>query len=479
MRVSGAKQAPVGPISVCFLSHGTEETLIFERSFRIGRLKQCEVCIKDDYVGRTHAEVFPERGTWWIRDLESKNGIFVNGDRIDCAEVTGHFVAQLGKDGPEIILSVTVKSKSDNTIDRYIQHYFGTTNGSDVLGEHTMKVRRAFAQVQRRQKFRYRRILALLAAAMAVLSAYALYENVQLHQQRTIARGLFYSIKSTDLDIANLQRTMASSATGAGAIRDYESRRREMQKSYDRLLTSLHVYNNNMTEQQRIMLRVTRLFGECELDMPRDFEDEIKKYIQKWHSSNRLNSAIGTAQKNGYVGVIYKELVDQGLPPQLFYLALQESGFDSGASGPVTRSGIAKGMWQFMPHTALAYGLRVGPLVELRQPDSRDERNDYRKETKAAAQYMKDLYSTDAQASGFLVMASYNWGENRVIPLIRRMPLNPRERNFWQLLKQHRSEIPQETYDYVFYIASAAVIGENPRLFGFDFDNPLSGYIDK
>ncbi|MEA2257482.1 MAG: rane-bound lytic murein transglycosylase, partial [Acidobacteriaceae bacterium] len=47
-------------------------------------------------------------------------------------------------------------------------------------------------------------------------------------------------------------------------------------------------------------------------------------------------------------------------------------------------------------------------------------------------------------------------------------------RNFWKLLSKHRDKIPQETYDYVFYIASAAVIGENPRLFGFDFDNPLA-----
>ncbi|RWX47880.1 hypothetical protein VT98_11944, partial [Candidatus Electrothrix communis] len=48
-----------------------------------------------------------------------------------------------------------------------------------------------------------------------------------------------------------------------------------------------------------------------------------------------------------------------------------------------------------------------------------------------------------------------------------------RERNFWQFLKKYRKKMPQQTYDYVFYIFSAAVIGDNPRLFGFDFDNPL------
>ena len=74
-------------------------------------------------------------------------------------------------------------------------------------------------------------------------------------------------------------------------------------------------------------------------------------------------------------------------------------------------------------------------------------------------------------------MASYNWGEDQVLPLIRSMPANPNERNFWRLLSAYREKIPQETFDYVFYIASAAVIGENPRLFGFDFDNPLA-YLD-
>jgi hypothetical protein len=71
-------------------------------------------------------------------------------------------------------------------------------------------------------------------------------------------------------------------------------------------------------------------------------------------------------------------------------------------------------------------------------------------------------------------MACYNWGENQVLPLIRSLPANPRDRNFWKLLTRYRDKIPQETYDYVFFIASAAVIGENPRLFGFDFDNPLA-----
>jgi len=103
-----------------------------------------------------------------------------------------------------------------------------------------------------------------------------------------------------------------------------------------------------------------------------------------------------------------------------------------------------------------------------------DDRLDWEKATVAAAGYIKELYATDAQASGLLVMASYNWGERRVVDRLRRMPLNPRERNFWTLLAQHREDLPPQTYHYVFSILSAAVIGENPRLFGFPFDNPLA-----
>jgi soluble lytic murein transglycosylase-like protein len=175
-----------------------------------------------------------------------------------------------------------------------------------------------------------------------------------------------------------------------------------------------------------------------------------------------------------YIPTIYQVFSEYDLPPHFFYLALQESDFNVNACGPQTDSGIAKGAWQFIPSTAANYGLRVGPLQHLRQPDPRDERHHFEKSTRAAARYIKDIYDTDAQASGLLVMASYNWGENRVLRLLQRMPENPRERNLWRLLALYRNQIPKETYDYVFSIISAAVIGENPALFGFDFENPLA-----
>ena len=75
------------------------------------------------------------------------------------------------------------------------------------------------------------------------------------------------------------------------------------------------------------------------------------------------------AQQMGYTRKIAEEFEKQDLPPQFFYLAMQESGFDEVASGPPTRMGIAKGMWQFIPETADALRADVGPLAAFRRPD--------------------------------------------------------------------------------------------------------------
>lgn len=454
----------------------------FQSSFRIGRAKDCSVCIENRYVSRNHVEVAYESGQWWIRDLDSSNGVFVAGQKIQTAAVDRELTFTLGISGPAVHLEVeppTAPSAGENTmIARYVERYFGKNTGA-AAGEHTMYVRRAIERVQAKQRSGYLQVIAVLALLIATAGAYAWFEYRQLQSQKASAQTLFYTMKSLDLDIANLERLVvdSNSAIAAEEIRKYRSRRREVERSYDQFLANLNVYDPKMTAKERLVLRVARIFGESELAMPHDFAGEVNRYIKKWQSSDRLSKAIQRAQDNGYTATIAGDLLADGLPPQFFYLALQESDFDPYISGPVTKKGIAKGMWQFIPETAVKYGLHLGPLVDLRRPDPGDDRHHYEKATKAAATYLKELYSTDAQASGILVMACYNWGEDNVLPIVRRMPANPRDRNFWKLLSAHRDKIPQQTYDYVFYIVSAAVIGEDPRLFGFHFDNPL-GHLE-
>ncbi|MGH9144359.1 MAG: lytic transglycosylase domain-containing protein, partial [Vicinamibacterales bacterium] len=277
-------------------------------------------------------------------------------------------------------------------------------------------------------------------------------------------------------DIANVERRLAASGgtQGQDLVKTYQERRRQMEINYDRFISGLKLYDHALTPQEQLILRVTRTFGECETAAPPEYLAEVNNYIRTWQRTGSYAASVRRAREMGYAKTIAEEFEKQDLPPQFFYLAMVESGFDEVASGPPTRMGIAKGMWQFVPDTAKRYGLTIGPLAAFRRPDAGDDRHRWEKATHAAAAYIKDIYSTDAQASGLLVMASYNWGENRVIRMLRTMPANPRERNFWKVLEHHRDQVPAETYNYVMSIVAAAVIGENPRLFGFNFDSPLA-----
>ena len=298
-------------------------------------------------------------------------------------------------------------------------------------------------------------------------------ESEKLQHAREVAADIFYGMKELELQIATLQeevRSMAANYLKAQTIAK-RNQLEKMQARYDAFLSDIGLLDNSMSEKDRIIFYIARVLGEAEINMPDGFAKEIKKYIKKWRMMKILPEAISRAKANGYTKIVHRALSEHDLPPHFFYLALQESAFKKDAIGPETQHGIAKGIWQFIPKTAEKYGLRIGPLSASRQYDDEDERFDFEKSTHAAMRYLSDIYTTEAQASGLLVIACYNWGEDRIENLIRKLPDNPRERNFWHLLKNHK--IPQETYDYVFFIFAAAVIGENPKLFGFDFENPL------
>ncbi len=456
---------------------GVMKEFRFQTSFRIGRSDECEVSIKDQYISRIHASVWCDAGQWWIQDLNSSNGIFLDGQKAAKVAINDGTRLRFGIHGLEASFTVlqpvqpTPAPQTKNP-----DRYFGKLAEGETVGEHTMFIRSAFAQVQKKQKRNYSSIIGLLILCALGLAAFGLHQYQKANRQRQIAEQMFYSIKSLDLDIANLQESVSASNNQQAKVQlqSIEGRRAQMEESYNRFLASMHIYDPNMSEQDRLIVRMARIFGECEVDMPKDFRSEVARYIKYWQSSQRLAMAIKTANANGYTPVIAREMVRKELPPQYFYLAMEESDFNPLVSGPATGSGIAKGMWQFIPPTAAKYGLHLGPMVDDPAPDTMDDRDHFDRETVAASKYIKDLYGSDAEASGLLVMACYNWGQPQVLRLVRSMPNNPTDRNFWQLLQKHRQQIPQETYDYVFRIFAAAVIGENPHLFGFNFDNPLA-----
>ena len=167
------------------------------------------------------------------------------------------------------------------------------------------------------------------------------------------------------------------------------------------------------------------------------FTRERRQVIDKW---------FGRAGR--YLAMIRDTLRDHGLPEDLAFVAMIESGFNPVA---VSRAG-AKGLWQFMAGTARRYGLRVDQWV--------DERLDPEKSTLAAAAYLRDLYAQFGSWS--LAQAAYNAGEMTVTRAIRSVG----SKDFWALARS--SSLKRETKDFVPQIHAATVIGQDPSRYGFD-----------
>jgi membrane-bound lytic murein transglycosylase D len=455
---------------------------VFKKEFKIGRDINCELQIEAPGISRQHALIYFEKGFWWYKDLDSANGSFVAGRKVREFPINKTTRVELGLLDAFITFSVESKLISDSTIrqeipslTQYIRHYF-QDDFKESIGDHTRLIRNAFKKVQKKQKMQFGVIILAVALIAIIIAIYSYKQHQEIIKQKELGKQIFYTMKSLELEIVKLQdRAIQEDDSSALAeIEKYRMRTEKLTEDYNRFLEELHFYDESQwNEQERIILHTARMFGECELGMPSDFIDEVQKYIREWKKTSRLQEAFERAVKENYPEFVAKTFLEQGLPPNFFYLGLQESDYNIRTIGPRTRFGIAKGIWQFIPATASRYGLKTGPLVGMRRFDPRDERFDFNKSTLAAAKYLRDIYKTEAQASGLLVIASYNWGERKVRELVRQMSENPKDRNFWQLLKLYRDQLPKQTYDYVFYIISAAAIGENPRLFGFDLENPL------
>lgn len=468
------------------VKHGltVDRELRFENTFTIGRGGENDLQFKDACVSRNHLKVVFDGTDWQLHDVGSSNGTFINGERIGSIALDEPVDVELGKNGPVISFVVEKmelpkpepKPEPEPASEtkpvafsetQIIRHYFSDSKTEDA-GEHTIMIRRAFEKAHKKKSRKYWVIIGVTLLVLATAAGVIVYQTNKIKTFKHTAQNIFYDMKSLELQISKLEEAMTSAAGNtyqAGELQAKRRKLREMEKNYDTFVRELGTYNK-LTEEEKAIYRMARVFGECDINIPADFTKEVMSYINKWKSTNRLRDGLERAQTNGYTPTIVKALNENNLPPQYFFLALQESGFNERAIGPMTRFGYAKGMWQFIAMTADTYNLKVGPLYAKPVYDPMDDRFDFQRATHAAARYLKFINNTEAQSSGLLVMASYNWGEERVINAIRKMPENPRDRNFWRLLAI--KSIPSETYDYVFYIFSASVICENPKLFGFN-----------
>ncbi len=473
------------PIVFVSLEHeGAPATVLrFDKPFTIGSDPVCDVAIDTRNVSPHHAQVVIEDNCWWLRAVEGSEGIYLDEKKVDAVPLATGVSLRLGKAGPALSFRIEQPAANDHLrlrglhLPGPIRDVIRASTRIISIEEHKELVRKFIERAGKYERKKYQRYVAALIVLGLIGFSYAYYKHLQYEKLEARARDVFYQMKDLELGFRNLERTVLATGdtTAKAEMHQYWLKLTSLNSNYDQYVDELGIYRGTSDERKVTILRIARVFGECELDMPDGFVDEVEHYIREWKRSDRLVSSMERAHELGYDRLITQSMLDQHLPPQFYYLALQESGFDTALCGPPTRFGIAKGMWQFIPTTAIHYGLRTGPLVQIARTDPRDERHLAEKSTLAAAAYIRDIYDTEAQASGLLVLASYNWGPNAVRGLIRELPENPRQRNFWSLLQAYHDKIPHQTYDYVYFIFSAAVIGENPRLFGFSFDKLQTG----
>ena len=443
----------------------------FVDRFVVGRAPECEVSIADNGISRQHCELYHDGAAWWVRDLASSNGTFIDGRQVTEARLGNDVRLEFYADGPVVRLQV------DET---QITHFAAS---SQQPAARPAEPRAALFQQtattttadDRRHHIRFVAGMSVMTALLLVALVVIAIQYFQHADESDIAAQTFEQIKALELELARVKLELAQQPERPAptALTNADQRLQAMKQRYAALAEERALLGSHRSKEDLLIFRIARVFGEYDLDIPDSFVAEVKRYIRVWQQSDRLVNAISRIGEGERARTVAQALQRRGLPPQFIYLAVQESNFRTDAIGPTTRYGIAKGMWQFIPATAERYGLRVGPDKDQRRFDPRDERFDFDKATNAAADYLAFLFTTEARASGLLVMSAYNWGEGNVERTLGRLATDPHDYNFWKLIQSQK--IPDETYGYVLNIYAAAVIGEDPKLFGFDFENPLAG----
>jgi membrane-bound lytic murein transglycosylase D len=176
---------------------------------------------------------------------------------------------------------------------------------------------------------------------------------------------------------------------------------------------------------------------------------DVEKEIRLFQTVERDFFIASYQRSRIYRPVILRELKKAGLPEELSWLPLVESGYKINALSTAR----ALGLWQFIPSTGYKYGLNRDDWV--------DERMDVEKSTRAAIDYFKDLHAMFGD--WLTVLAGYNCGEGRVMRTIAAQHINYLDR-FWDLYQR----LPYETARYVPRFVATLLIVRDPKKYGMD-----------
>jgi pSer/pThr/pTyr-binding forkhead associated (FHA) protein/soluble lytic murein transglycosylase-like protein len=414
-------------------------------------------------VSLHHLVLQREEHGFRLRDLESTNGTFLNGERIREAEVKPPAIIRLGLQGPELSLvfeepamvveldttQVITASAVAAAASAATPQTIGTYEGllSDAVerarqarslgrANETMTIMRDVLQeALRHTGRRFRAVIFALAAALLVVSGIAIWKMTQLNTQKRAIDERIQEIET---------RLQQSNPAQAGQLVDqldaYEGQAVQLQQN---LLYRVEPHPHDLVTDE--IRKIMEEFGSEVYSVPPELVERVKLYIDQYQGPDRplVEKALGAP---GRFQTIRAVLGQEHLPPDLAYVALVESALEGGQS-----PAGAVGLWQLTPNTAKALGLQVDGTV--------DERLDVDKSTHAACQYLRQLILEFGSGSSvMLALAAYDLGPAKVRQAVLKTVQDPiKQRNFWYLYRTR--SLPAETREYVPKVLAAIIVG--------------------
>ena len=432
-----AKNAGYPPLHVLVDIDGEERReYVFSNSFKVGREDDCDLTIQHSHVSRNHLEIDFKDQCWWVHDLGSTNGIFVNGKKIQHAPILDKDKLVLGKDGPQMQCT-----------------YISKEEAKSIAAEKR--------EAQPAKEMNRTLIFAILLIAL-VGSGFLYGKNELGKQERFRERAIekFSEIRNTNLAISEVYAEEAVDRLArAQKIIELQKVLKADLEAYQGSLIRMGFYAGLEDQVTRLVHSTAFQFSENELTLPASFVQDVNACIQEcWLSGDAqmLETALNNAQFSNFTSPLLKTLREYGLPQEFFYLPLSISGFDAEKellSEFETRAGI----WKLTKNSATSYGLVIEERSETSVFNTVDERYDFTKSSRASAQILQDIYRKEAFASGLLTLALFlqyqenqaNGENTHVGMLLADIPHDIDSRNLWYIMDKYPYRISGEVYEDV------------------------------
>jgi pSer/pThr/pTyr-binding forkhead associated (FHA) protein len=443
---------------------------------RIGRAPDNDVVVtgaEAATVSLYHAKIIKQGRRFYVRDLGSTNGTWLDGENIAEADISRSAIVRLGHQGPEFALlwEGSGTAELDRTVEISASAPLAPDWGPSRAETHesllalavararrmrahgvhgqTMTIMRGVLNKALRHSRRRLRVVGYsLAIALAVVTGLGVWKIVAMKREKNAIDARIQALEQ------QLQGPNPETETGRllSQLNDYQVQAESLQHSLLYRLGGAVEEGDFVTRELRSLMAE---FGAESYSIPPDFITRVNHYIEQDQGPNHAIVARALGEAGGQIRTMRRILQEEQLPPDLAYIPIVESALTDDKSSAAG----AAGPWQFTAASARALGLRVDGQV--------DERKDLVKSTHASCKYLRDLIlDFGAGSSVMLALAAYNSGAGKVKQAVIKAVRDPiQQRNFWYLYRTR--SLPDETREYVPKVFAAMLIGRNPRHFGF------------